>query len=196
MNDLLRSYKTFDNFIKMQLLNVMVACFSWSLIVPIITKLQGTLWAAYMISGFLILSQLSAFVSPFFKHMSLKTTYRATITLLVFYFCSLPIYFHDPRIFLYVESVLMFMYGINMSIYSINYDVYIMNRYNQDVFKDIQYINRMLISAAAIIGFVITALIDLLVSDIGTTIICFMVMLGMSICVELINYNYFWKTIE
>lgn len=196
MYDLLRSYKTFDNFIKMQLLNVMVACFSWSLIIPIITKLQGTLWAAYMISGFLSLNQLSAFVSPFFKHISLKTAYIAMIALSIIYFCSLILYFYDPYVFLYTESVLMFLYGITMSIYSINYDVYIMNRYNQHVFKDIQYINRMLVAGAAILGYGITAMIDLVVSNIATTIICFMVMLGISLCIELVNYNYFWKNIE
>ncbi len=67
MKELLNSYKDFDSFIKMQLLVIFVISLSWALILPIVTKLQGLLWATSIISAFMIIHKLAAFIMPYFK---------------------------------------------------------------------------------------------------------------------------------
>ena len=83
----------FDAFVKMQMLSIGVASFSWALIIPIITKLQGTLWATYMISGYLIFSRSSAFISPLFRKIKLKTSFQVIVGLTGVYFLILFVYF-------------------------------------------------------------------------------------------------------
>ncbi len=126
------AFKEFDAFVKMQFVSIAVASFSWALIIPIITKLQGVLWTTYVIAGFMILARTSAFISPFFKHISLKRSYEVIVVLTILYFFSLFIYFYNVHLFLVVEMILMFCYCIIFSIYGINYNMYIMKHYKAE----------------------------------------------------------------
>lgn len=92
--------------------------------------------------------------------------------------------------------ILMFGYGIIFSIYTINYDVYIMKRYDQDVFKDIQYIEQMIMAAAGITGFLITGVVDFISNSIEASLYSFMFMLLISLTVDIYNYNKYWKDIK
>ncbi len=104
MNELFNSYKRFDTFIKMQLLVIFVISLSWALILPIITKLQGTLWATSIISAFLILHKLSTFAMPWFKNFTVKETYKLLVILDGLYLVSIPIYFLSPLAFFVYRS--------------------------------------------------------------------------------------------
>ena len=77
-------HQNFDQFIKMQLYMVATVSLSWSLMVPIIIKLQGVLWTASIISGYLIIQKLSVFIYPYFKNWLLKQSYKYLIILDVF----------------------------------------------------------------------------------------------------------------
>lgn len=192
MKEFIVSFRNFDAFVKMQLLSIAVASFSWALIIPIITKLQGTLWTTYVIAGFMILVRTSAFISPFFKHISLKRSYEVIVILTAVYLFSLLTYFHNVYLFLIIEMLLMFGYGIIFSIYSINYDMYIMKQYKPEVFRDIQYLEQMIMAASSIAGFVITGTIDLISNSIETSLYCFMFMLVVSLGVDIYNYKKYW----
>lgn len=196
MKDFVVSFRNFDAFVKMQLLCVAVASFSWALVIPIITKLQGLLWTTYVIAGFMILARTSAFISPFFKHISLKRSFEVIVVLTIMYLFSLFTYFYSVHLFLIIEMILMFGYGIIFSIYTINYDVYIMKRYDQDVFKDIQYIEQMIMAAAGITGFLITGVVDFISNSIEASLYSFMFMLLISLTVDIYNYNKYWKDIK
>lgn len=196
MKSFTKSFVDFDAFVKMQMLSIGVASFSWALIIPIITKLQGTLWATYMISGYLIFSRSSAFISPFFRRIKLKTSFQVIVGLTGLYFLTLFVYFLNVHAFLVLEAVLMFSYGVFLSNYIINYNMFIMDNYKSDIFRDIQYFEQMIMAGAAIFGFVITALIDVFTNQIGSSIICFMFMIMVSLGVDIYNYRVFWKNID
>lgn len=196
MRELLQSYKGFDSFIKMQLLVIFVIVLSWALILPIVTKLQGLLWATSIISAYLILHKLSSFLLPYFKNASLKASYRGMIALDVLYLLGVPTYFIDPLLFLYVEAFLMVVYGIILSVFGINYDAYLMKKYDEKIFKDVQYVERLVMAIGGIIGYLIVMFIDVLTSNMGTAIYVFMVILSINVLFQLYNYNYFWNNFK
>jgi hypothetical protein len=179
----------------MQLYVIFVISLSWSLILPVITKLQGLLWTTSIISIFLILTKLSAFVAPYFKKSNLLKTYRNLIILDFLYLFSLWTYFVDPLLFLYVEGTLMLVYTVIMSVFGIKYDAYIMNTYNNDIFEDVQYAERISMAIASIIGYLIVILIDLITKDLNTTIFTFVVILIINLAFQVYNYIYYWKKI-
>lgn len=196
MKSFTKSFMDFDAFVKMQMLSIGVASFSWALIIPIITKLQGTLWATYMISGYLIFSRSSAFISPLFRKIKLKTSFQVMVGLTGVYFLTLFVYFLNVHTFLVIEAILMFSYGVFLNNYIINYNMFIMGTYKADIFRDIQYFGQMIMAGAAIFGFLITAMIDVFANDMGTSIICFMFMILVSLGVNIYNYMMFWKHID
>lgn len=195
MRELFEGYKQFDSFIKMQLLVISVVSLGWALIMPIITKLQGTLWATSIIAGYLILHRLSVFIMPLFKNLKLKEGYKAIIILDVLYLAFIPIYFVSPLAFLYTEGFLMVIYGVIMTVFCINYDAYIMEEYDSAIFKDVQYIERMVVATAGLLGSAIVILVDVLSSDIDTSLYVFMVILTTSLIFQLYNYRYHWNTL-
>jgi hypothetical protein len=180
----------------MQLLVIFVISLSWALILPIITKLQGLLWATSIISAYLIIHKLSVFITPYFKHLSIRQSYGALIVLDGLYLVSVLLYFYDPLIFLYTEASLMVVYGIVMTVFGISYDAFLMEKYNSNTFKDVQYLERMSMAVAGIIGYSVVIFIDIISQDIGIAIKTFFVILSINLGFQLYNYIYFWKNLE
>jgi hypothetical protein len=196
MKELYVAYKKFDSFIKMQLVIIFVISLSWALIMPIITKLQGLLWATSIISSFLILQQLTAFISPLFKDLHLRTAYRNLIFLDFLYLISLYTYFIDPLVFLYTEGILMLIYTIIMSVFGIRYDAFLMNKYNTQIFEYVQYVERISVATAAIIGYSVVLLLDIFTHDLSMVIFVFTVILSINLCFQMYNYIYYWKKLN
>ena len=193
MRELYKSYQGFDGFIKTQLMVMFVISLSWSLILPILTKLQGLLWATSIISAYLVLHRLSAFLLPYFKNTSLKQAYKNMIILDVLYLLSVPLYFIDPLLFLYTEAALMVIYGVMLSVFRISYDAFLMTRYDTSKFKDIQYSERIVMSVAGIIGNLLVIMLDVISSNIGVAIYTFMVILSVNVVFQLFNYRFHWN---
>ena len=135
MRELIRNYKQFDEFIRVQLFVLFIVTLSWSLVLPIVTKLQGILWTTSMISAYLILHKLSVFIMPYFKEVSLKNSYKILIILDIIYMLSMFIYFIDVNIFIYVEAILVVIYGLSVSIFGINYSMYVMKKYDSNCYN-------------------------------------------------------------
>jgi len=193
MKDLYLAYKKFDSFIKMQLVVIFVISLSWALIMPVITKLQGLLWATSIISGFLIFQRLTAFIAPMFKDAHLRVAYRNLIFLDFLYLISLYTYFIDPLLFLYTEGALMLVYTVIMSVFAIRYDAFLMNKYNTQIFEDVQYVERISMATAAIIGYSVVFLLDIFTHDLSIVIWVFTVILSINLCFQLYNYICYWK---
>ena len=193
MKDLYLAYKKFDSFIKMQFIVIFVISLSWALILPLITKLQGMLWTTSIISAFLIIQRLTSFVSPFFKNANLVISYRNLIILDLLYFISLYSFFISPLYFIYIEGTLMLVYTVIMSVFSIKYDAFLMKRYNTETFENVQYIERMIMSAAAICGYFVVIVLDIFSEDMTATIITFYYILGINLLFQFYNYFFFWK---
>jgi len=180
----------------MQLLVIFVISFSWALIFPIVAKLQGLLWATSIISAYMIVHKLSTFIMPYFKNTPLKQAYKWLITLDVLYLLFIPTYFIDPLLFLYSEAALMVVYGVILSIFGISYDAYLMQTYNTTIFKDVQYVERLFMAVAGIVGYSIVIFIDVISSSIETSLYTFIVILTLNVLFQLYNYKYFWKDLK
>jgi len=195
MHKLFESYDKFDAFIRMQFLVLFVINFSWALIIPIVTKLQGMLWATSLISGLLILHRLSTFLMPLLKKVTLKGTYKVLIWMDFLYLVGIPLYFVSPMGFLYTEALIMVFYGLYVNMLGINYNVFLMEKYQAEIFKEVQVVSAMIMSVAGIVGFVIVALIDIISSSIETSLYFFMALLTINLMFQLYNYKYYWKDI-
>lgn len=196
MKELIKATKKFDNFLKMQLYVIFIISMSWSLILPLITKLQGLLWATSIISIFLILTKLTAFIAPRFKNIKLHLAYRNLIILDGLYLLSLSTYFISPLLFLYVEGVLMLIYTIIMSVFGIRYDAFLMKKYDITTFENVQYAERISMATASIIGYSIVVLLDLFTNSISTVLYVFIIILLINLLMQIYNYIFYWKRLN
>ena len=87
----------------------------------------------------------------------------------------------------------MVVYGLIMGVFTINYDAFIMTKYETDTFKDIQYVERMVMAISGLMGLAIVALIDILTSDIGTSMKVFMFILTVNLSFQFYNYKTYWS---
>ncbi len=196
MRDILKNFIKFDNFLKMQILIIACISFNWSLIIPLITKLQGLLWATSMISVYLILQKAMAFIYPYFQSLKINKAYALLIILDIIYTGSLSIFFINIEIFLYVEGILMLLYGIMINVFGINYDTYLMKSYDSETFKSLQYIERMAMALAGIMGFFVVILIDLITHDMNQIVITFIVISAIVVIIQIVNYKRFWRNLD
>lgn len=195
MNELIKNYKKFDNFIKVQLFVLFIVTLSWSLVLPIVTKLQGLMWTTSMISAYLILHKLSVFIMPYFKKVSLKSSYMSLIILDIVYLLSMVIYFIDVEYFIYTEAILVVVYGLAVNIFGINYRLYIMDRYKANIFKDTQYSEQIAMAVAGIIGYAIVILVGEVTQDMGMSIKVFMVFILFNLAIQVHNYKNYWASL-
>lgn len=196
MKEIFTNFMKFDNFLKTQILIIACISFNWSLILPLITKLQGLLWATSMISAYLILQKASAFIYPYFQSLKINVAYAGLIILDIIYTISLSVFFVDPGIFLYIEGVLMLLYGIVMNVFGINYNTYLMRAYDNDTFKSLQYVERMAMAFAGIIGFGVVILFDLITHDMNKIVMTFMVISIIVVIIQILNYKRFWTNLN
>lgn len=195
MSKLFKNTLKFEKFIKVQLFVLFVVTLSWSLVLPIVTKLQGLFWTTSMISVYLILHKLSVFIMPLFKNISLKKSYEILIILDVIYMLSMGVYFYDIKLFIYTEAILMVVYGLSLSIFSINYKLYIMKSYNTNTFKDTQYAEQIIIAIAGIVGYTVVIFIEGMTHDMNLNIKIFMIFIFFNLLVQFNNYKKYWKSL-
>ncbi len=196
MHELYKNYKSLDEFIKVQLFVLFIVTLSWSLVIPIVTKLQGLLWTTSMISIYLILHKLSVFIMPYFKKISLKTSYKTLIILDIVYMLSMFIYFINIELFIYTEAILVVIYGLCVSVFGINYSMYVMKRYDEHVFKDTQYLEQMAMAIAGITGYLIVITVGEITQDMGVNIKVFMLFIILNLFIQLYNYKKYWKNLQ
>ena len=196
MKEMYKIYKDLDEFLRMQIIIVGLISFSWALIIPLVTKLQGMLWTTSLISAYLIAQKASAFLFPYFKNMKINKCYKILIILDVFYATSLTIYFYNQEIFILVEAFLALIYGVIISVFTINYNTFVMKKYSRDIFKEIQYIEKISISVAGILGFLFVIFLDFILNDTNKIIPTFILISSTIVIIQIFNYNKFWKNLK
>ena len=196
MLELFKNYKKFDKFIKFQLFVLFIVTLSWSLVIPLVTKLQGMLWTTSMISIYLILHKLSVFIMPYFKKISLKTSYKTLIILDVVYMLSMFVYFIDIELFVYIEAIIVVIYGLCVSVFGINYSMYVMKKYDEHIFKDTQYLEQIAMAIAGILGYLIVIIVGELIQDMGVNIKIFMMFIIVNLLIQLFNYKKYWQNLQ
>ena len=113
MNELIKNFKSFDRFLKDQLIiGLFIQC-TWALVGPLIVKLQGLLWTTTYISVYMIMMKMAGLFVPYFKGTHIKSSYKTIIGLNSLYVIATCLYFYDQSLFLWTESLLSVFFCIN-----------------------------------------------------------------------------------
>ena len=159
MKELIKNFKSFDRFLKDQLMiGLFIQC-TWALVSPLITKLQGLLWTTTYISVYMIMMRMAGLFVPYFKGTHIKKTYKSIIFLNVLYVVATSIYFYDQTIFLWTESLLSVFFCINSVVLHIGWDVYVVDKYGKETFEDFKYCATFRDSIGGIGGYSIVIII-------------------------------------
>ena len=139
MKELIKNFRSFDRFLKDQLMiGLFIQC-TWALVSPIVHKLQGMLWTTTYISVYLIMMRMSGLIVPYFKGTHIKTSYRSIIFLNVLYVLAVPLFFYNQLFFLWSESFLSIFFCINSVVLGIGWDLYVVEKYDKDTFENFKY---------------------------------------------------------
>ena len=140
MKELIKNFKSFDRFLKDQLLIGLYIQCTWALVTPLVHKLQGMLWSTTYISVYLIMMRMSGLIVPYFKGTHIKVSYRNIIFLNFLYVIGTCLYFYDQNVFLWAESFLSIFFCVNSVVLHIGWDVYVVEKYNKETFEDYKYL--------------------------------------------------------
>ena len=139
MKELIKNFRSFDRFLKDQLMiGLFIQC-TWALVSPIVHKLQGMLWTTTYISVYLIMMRMSGLIVPYFKGTHIKTSYKSIIFLNVLYVLAVPLFFYNQLFFLWSESFLSIFFCINSVVLGIGWDLYVVEKYDKDTFENFKY---------------------------------------------------------
>lgn len=192
VKNLIRYYKSFDDFLKMQLLIILIINLGWALIIPIVFKMQGLLWTTSMISFYLILSRATGLLSPYFRNVELKQSYFNLISLDFLYMLSINVYYFNKECFLYIEALLAVFYSIFFTVFQINYNAYIMSKYETDIYKDMKYCESAASSIAGILGYATVIFLEHTIGS-SNSIIAFEVILIFAFWLQIYNYKKYYN---
>jgi len=140
VKELIENFKSFDRFLKDQLMiGLFIQC-TWALVTPLVMKLQGMLWTTTYISVYLILMRMSGLIVPYFKGTHIKNSYKNIIFLNFLYVIGTCLYFYDQLAFLWTESFLSIFFCVNSVVLHIGWDVYVVDKYSKEIFEDYKYL--------------------------------------------------------
>lgn len=186
--------KKFDFFLILQLLLFSSIHFSWSLVTPLIYKLQGLYWTTIIISVFCILNRISSIFTPLFKNIRLSTLYKFIICLDFIYLFTINIYFFDTELFLYIECSIGILYSILVTSFYINYKVYIAEKYSINTLKEYEYTYNVYTGIFCTVGYLFVILIEYILPHL--IIVIFDIMLFMVIIFQLYNHKKYYSKIK
>jgi len=92
--------------------------------------------------------------------------------------------------------MIVVVYGLSVNVFGINYSMYVMKRYDEEIFKDTQYLEQISMAFAGIIGYTIVILVGEITQDMGMNIKFFMIFILFNLLLQLYNYKKYWRKIE
>ena len=192
MREFLKACLKFDEPIKAQLLITFAINLSWGLTAPIIAKLQGELWTVKMIAVYYISKKAITFMLPYFEKVKLKNAYRNVIILDTIYLASIFIFFVNKELFVYIEAFLMVLYALILEVFDISLTVFLVNKYGNSRFKKIQYSKKMLIAIAAVIGYSVVIVLNMIGLDMYLSMCMFIIIISITLMYQLYSYMNHW----
>lgn len=142
-----------DNYLKRQLKATFLGGLTYTILVPLMTKLHGVYWTTSMISVFMLLTRVSVAVAPLFRHWSLWQCYWLWLGCDILYMGVSYLYFIDIPMFLYVDTLLMFIVMIVGTVYLVNFNTFCLHRYGETIYKDYSYMKGIVASVSGGISF-------------------------------------------
>ena len=187
-----KTYKNLDCFLKDQLIIGFFIQSIWTLITPIIYKLQGTLWTTAYISFYLIMMRISGLIVPYFKGAHIKVVYRNMVILNSIYFVSVYLYFINKNIFLLTESILSVFFTINSILLGIAWDLHVVKKYPIQTYENYKYLATFRDSLGGITGYSLVILMGFILDE-SQSVKTFSFMMVFVLMLGIYNYNKHYK---
>lgn len=195
MKELIKNFKSFDRFLKDQLMiGLFIQC-TWALVSPLIMKLQGLLWTTTYISIYMIMIRMAGLFVPYFKGTHIKKSYKSIICLNVLYVIATVLYFYDQNVFLWTESFLSVFFCINSVVLGIGWDVYVVDKYEKQTFEDFKYCATFRDALGGIGGYSIVILIYQFLNEYQSMKL-FVFLMIFVLLLQLYNYRTHYATME
>ena len=195
MRELIKNFKSFDRFLKDQLMiGLFIQC-TWALVSPLIMKLQGLLWTTTYISIYMIMMRMAGLFVPYFKGTHIKNAYRSIICLNVLYVIATILYFYDQTVFLWTESFLSIFFCINSVVLGIGWDVYVVDKYEKQTFEDFKYCATFRDAVGGIGGYSIVIVIYQFLNEFQSMKL-FVFLMFFCLLLQLYNYRTHYATME
>lgn len=195
MKELIKNFKSFDRFLKDQLLiGLFIQC-TWALVSPLIMKLQGLLWTTTYISIYMIMIRMAGLFVPYFKGTHIKQSYRSIIGLNVLYVIATALYFYDQTVFLWTESFLSVFFCINSVVLGIGWDVYVVDKYEKQTFEDFKYCATFRDAVGGIGGYSLVIIIYQFLNEYQSMKL-FVFLMVFVLLLQLYNYRTHYATME
>ena len=195
MKELIKNFRSFDRFLKDQLMiGLFIQC-TWALVSPLIMKLQGLLWTTTYISIYMIMMRMAGLFVPYFKGTHIKKSYRSIIGLNVLYVIATVLYFYDQNVFLWTESFLSVFFCINSVVLGIGWDVYVVDKYKKETFEDFKYCATFRDALGGIGGYSVVILIYQFLNEYQSMKL-FVFLMIFVLLLQLYNYRTHYATME
>jgi len=195
MKELIKNFRSFDRFLKDQLMiGLFIQC-TWALVSPLIMKLQGLLWTTTYISIYMIMMRMAGLFVPYFKGTHIKKSYRSIICLNVLYVIATILYFYDQTVFLWTESFLSVFFCINSVVLGIGWDVYVVDKYEKQTFEDFKYCATFRDAVGGIGGYSLVIIIYQFLNEYQSMKL-FVFLMVFVLLLQLYNYRTHYATME
>lgn len=184
-----KEYKALDQFLIDQLHIRLLIVWIWSIVVPIMFKLQGTYWSTTIIGIYLITQQCSKLLVPYFRWLSLKQVYFLLICLDFIYAFTSWTYFINPEWFLYCEALLACLFPILIEIFGINYNLYVVEHYSKKEYETIQYLGSLVFTIGGGAGYLTSVVFDLIYNNSNYSMKTFCFLFIIILVFQILNYR-------
>jgi len=186
----LKNFAQFDEVTNFRLINSFIVALGFSMLIPVLTILQGTLMLAWVISVFEILKMIGVKTNEILVHtFSTHQLYKTTILLHIFYTIGAGLYYLHPIVMIYIDSFLSLMEIVVISAYSIKLNSYIA-KYYPDSVSTFQIVKNSSYADGALIGLLLST-ITLYFLPISYTIGVFILVNTLFGCWLVYNWNFY-----
>ena len=183
-----------SRFLKIQVIVLYIITYIDWVILPFVTKLEGTYLPVYMISIYMLIGALDGFIQPLFKHTKLYNIYLFAIMLDIIQIMSYMFYQWSAVVFTYVILSIFTIQGITFEIVRVH-TVDFMQGESVEL-KDYLMIRSFIISLAILCGGLSAILFDYFGMDLKW-LFYYLSFLGLiGIMLQFILYKKFKKRIQ
>jgi len=186
----LDSFNEFDKITEFRLINAFVVAFGFTMLMPVITVLQGTLMLAYIIALFKIANMLAVKSNEIFVHsFSMDKLFKMTVMLHILYTLSAGLYFWSPLVMIYADSIFALIETAIISAYSITLNNYITKKFPKSMSR-FQIVRNSAWADGALIGLLIST-VTLYFLPIGYTLGMFLLINSFFTIWLISNWNFY-----
>jgi len=172
------TYKRLHDVVKLELLTGILMTFSFGLIGPVITKLEGLTFTVSILAGISIANKISIFATALLKSVRTNVKHIMLIVLVAIETVTLFMYSNEHVIvWLSIIVIIGVFTTMVLSSFYIDFDIVVAKTHDEDSLENIQYIERMVFSATGLIG----AFVSMLFGDISIRSI--MIMSGITMLI-------------